>query len=111
MPQKEFNSILLDPRPVKIDVATEVVISTNSEWAMLLPLNDSSMQSFCTLSVNKVVSPMPKHQLKHLLEDVKADNTKVKTLQELRGISHKVISDTQIKLDKDIIDLVGYPLQ
>ena len=56
----------------------------NSEWAMLLPLNDSSMQSFCALSVNKVVSPMPKHQLKHLLEDVKADNTKVKKLQELQ---------------------------
>ena len=84
MPQKEFNSILLDPRPLKIDVATEVVISTNSEWAMLLPLNDSSMQSFCALSVNKVVSPMPKHQLKHLLEDVKVDNTKVKKLQELQ---------------------------
>ena len=42
------------------------------------------MQSFCTLSVNKVASPMPKHQLKHLLEDVKADNTKVKKLQELQ---------------------------
>ena len=75
MPQKEFNSILLDPRQLKIDVATEVVISTNSEWAMLHP---------CALSVNKVASPMPKHQLKHLLEDVKADNTKVKKLQELQ---------------------------
>ncbi len=27
---------------------------------------------------------MPKNQLKHLLEDVKADNTKVKKLQELQ---------------------------
>ena len=75
MPQKEFNSILLDPRLLKIDVATEVVISTNSEWAMLHP---------CALSVNKVASPMPKHQLKHLLEDDKAENTKVKKLQELQ---------------------------
>ena len=42
------------------------------------------MTAVCTVSVNKVSSPMPKHQLKHLLEDVKADNTKVKKLQELQ---------------------------
>ena len=51
---------------------------------MLLPLNDSSMQSFCALSVNKVASPMPKHQLKHLLEYVEAENTKIKKLHELQ---------------------------
>ena len=77
---------------------------------MLLLLNDGSVQSVCALSVNEVATPMPKHHFKHLLEDVKADNTKVKTLQELRGIRHKVISDTQIKQDKDVIDLGGYPL-
>ena len=42
------------------------------------------MQSFWALSVNKVASPMPKHQLKHLLEYVEAENTKIKKLHELQ---------------------------
>ena len=80
----EFNSTLPHPGPLKIYVATGVKISANVQWAMLLLSNDSSVNLVCTPSVNKVVSPMPKHQLKHLLEDVKADNTKVKKLQELQ---------------------------
>ncbi len=42
------------------------------------------MTAVCTVSVNKVSSPMPKHQLKHLLEYVEAENTKIKKLHELQ---------------------------
>ena len=83
-PQTEFNSILLYSSLLKIEIVTGVEIAANGEWAISLPLNDGSVQSVCTLSVHKVLSPMDKHQFKHFLEDIKAYNPKIKKLKNLQ---------------------------
>ena len=61
-----------------------VCILVRQARILLRPQLFSLMHSFCTVSVNKVSSPMPRHQLKHLLEYVKAENTKIKKLHELQ---------------------------
>ena len=45
VPQKEFNSSLLRPGPIDIDVATGIKVYTKGEWGLSLPLNDGSVQA------------------------------------------------------------------
>ena len=74
VPQKEFNAALLMSSPISIDVATGIKVFTNSEWGMMLPLDDGSMQTVCTLSVNQVTSKMPCISFKHSLDKIKAEH-------------------------------------
>ena len=52
---------------------------------MLLPMNNSSSQTFQAMSVDKVANLIPNPQLRPLLDNIKINNRKHKELQELQA--------------------------
>ena len=69
---KELDAALLRRGPIKIDVISGIKVDANAEWAIALPLDDGSGQPVNALSVNKVMSKMPRLHLKHSLNNIKA---------------------------------------
>ena len=54
VPQREFNSILLNPGPINIDVASGIKVYAKGECGMSLPLDDGSAQAVHALALHQV---------------------------------------------------------
>jgi len=73
VPQKDFNTALLIPGPINIDIATGIKVSANGEWGITLLLDDGSMQAVSAPSIKQVMWDMPCLQLKYFLDYIKAE--------------------------------------
>ena len=88
IPQKEFNAALLRPGLIKIDFATGIKAYANSEWGMVLPLADGSMQALHCLSINQVTSEMPCIQFKPALDNIKAKHPEKKNFNVYKSLKN-----------------------
>ena len=86
IPQREFNSCMLRPGPIQIDVATGVQVEAQGEWGTVLPLTDGSYQVLRSLTVPRVTSQMPTLHLRKLLDKIKDDNSEHADFNSLQNL-------------------------
>ena len=84
VPQKQFNSSLLRPGPIDIDIATGIKVHANGEWGLCLPLKDGSVQVVRALSIDQVTADMPRLHFRSALKDIKQEHPENEELQRLQ---------------------------
>ena len=83
VPQRELISAKLRDGPIKVGVASGIIVNASAEWASLIPLADGSKQAVRGLTMPNVTQDMPEINMVEVFDAIKKTHKDVKKIQNL----------------------------
>ena len=84
VPERELVSAKLREGPIKVGVASGIIVNASAEWASLIPLVDGSKQAVRGLTMPNVTQDMPEINMVEVFNAIKKTHKNVKVIQNLK---------------------------